>query len=66
MSALDDFDVTLTLCFTPEHRGLQPHHTSPPQAAEEYAEFCARIVGRYVPGSGVAARVKRDLAAHVS
>jgi beta-xylosidase len=55
MSALDDFDVTVTMCFTPEHRGLQPHHTSPPQAAEEYAEFCARLVRRYAPGYGLPA-----------
>ena len=48
MAALDDFDVTVTFCFTPEHRGIQPHHTSAPQAAEEYAEFCARMVRRYV------------------
>ena len=47
MRALDDFDVTVTFCFTPEHRGLQPHHTSPPQRAEEFAEFCAKMVGRY-------------------
>jgi beta-xylosidase len=65
--ALDDFDVTLTLCFTPEHRGLQPHHTSPPQAAEEYAEFCARMVRRYAPGAAVAAReVRTAEAAQVS
>jgi beta-xylosidase len=50
MLALDDFDVTLTLCFTPEHRGIHPHHTSAPQVAEEYAEFCARMVRRYVGG----------------
>jgi len=40
--------VTVTFCFTPEHRGIQPHHTSAPQVAEEYAEFCARMVRRYV------------------
>ena len=51
MKALDGFDVTLTFCFTPEHRGLQPHHTSPPQVAEEYAEFCARMVRRYAGSS---------------
>jgi beta-xylosidase len=50
MRLLDDFDVTVTFCFTPEHRGLQPHHTSAPQVAEEYAEFCARMVRRYAPG----------------
>ncbi len=45
--ALEPFDTTVTFCFTPEHRGLVPHHTSPPQAPEEYAEFCARMVRRY-------------------
>jgi beta-xylosidase len=47
MKALDEFDVTLTYCFTPEHRGIQPHHTSPPQCLEEYADFCARMTRRY-------------------
>jgi beta-xylosidase len=49
MRALDDFDVTLTMCFTPDHRGLLPHHTSAPQVPQEYAEFCARMVRRYAP-----------------
>ncbi|HEX5775928.1 MAG TPA: beta-xylosidase [Caulobacteraceae bacterium] len=49
MEALEDFEVTATFCFTPEHRGIEPHHTSPPQAAEEFAEFCARMVRRYAP-----------------
>src|SRR3546814_14335930 len=30
MVALEEFDVTLTFCFTPEHRGVVPHYTSPP------------------------------------
>jgi len=47
MEALADFETTVTFCFTPEHRGLQPHHTSPPQAAQEFAEFCAAMVRRY-------------------
>jgi beta-xylosidase len=47
MRALEDFDVTLTFCFTPEHRGHRPHHTSPPLQAEEFADFCARMVRRY-------------------
>ncbi|MBZ4418782.1 beta-xylosidase [Myxococcus sp. RHSTA-1-4] len=47
MKALEDFDVTLTFCFTPEHRGHSPHHTSPPLQAEEFAGFCARMVRRY-------------------
>lgn len=47
MAALSDFDVTVTFCFTPEHRGLAPHHTSPPVVAEEFAEFCGSMVRRY-------------------
>jgi beta-xylosidase len=49
MEALADFEVTVTFCFTPEHRGIAPHHTSPPQVAAEYAEFCAAMVRRYAP-----------------
>jgi beta-xylosidase len=47
MRALNDFDVTLTFCFTPEHRGLLPNHTSPPREPAEFAEFCAKMVRRY-------------------
>jgi beta-xylosidase len=47
MDALGDFDVTVTFCFTPEHRGLMPHHTSPPQVPEEFAEFCSTMIRRY-------------------
>jgi beta-xylosidase len=47
MDALAEFDVTVTFCFTPEHRGIAPHHTSPPLVPEEFAEFCARMVDRY-------------------
>jgi beta-xylosidase len=49
MEALSDFEVTVTFCFTPEHRGIEPHHTSPPQVVEEFAEFCAEMVARYAP-----------------
>ena len=45
--ALDPFEVTVTFCFTPEERGLAPHHTSPPLVDEEFAEFCARMLRRY-------------------
>ena len=51
MRALEEFEVTLTFCFTPEHLGVQPHHTSPPVAIEGYAEFCAEMVRRYAPVS---------------
>ncbi|MDB4969005.1 MAG: beta-xylosidase [Myxococcales bacterium] len=47
MKALEPFEVTVTFCFTPEQRGAQPHHTSPPLYADEFAEFCARMVRRY-------------------
>jgi beta-xylosidase len=53
MEALSDFEVTITFCFTPEHRGLEPHHTSPPQVAEEFAEFCASMVRRYASGKAI-------------
>jgi beta-xylosidase len=47
MRALEPFNVALTFCFTPERAGVRPHHTSPPQHPEEYAEFCAKMVRRY-------------------
>ena len=47
MEALADFDVTVTFCFTPEHRGIAPHHTSAPRHPEEFAEFCAAMIRRY-------------------
>src|SRR6185312_2833103 len=31
MAALEEFEVTLTLCFTPAHLGLEPHYASPPR-----------------------------------
>jgi len=52
MEALADFDVTVTFCFTPEHLGLMPHHTSPPVQRELFAEFCGAMIRRYA-GSGV-------------
>jgi beta-xylosidase len=47
MRLLEPFDVTVTFCFTPERAGIRPHHTSPPQHPEEYAEFCAKMIRRY-------------------
>jgi beta-xylosidase len=47
MKALEPFDVTVTFCFTPESRGLAPHHTSPPQVVDEFAAFCSEQVRRY-------------------
>jgi beta-xylosidase len=50
MRALDPYELTLTYCFTPESCGVRPHHTSPPQRAEEYAAFCAKMTRRYTHG----------------
>jgi beta-xylosidase len=47
MGALEEFAVTVTFCFTPESRGVRPHHTSPPLAIGEFAEFCANMTRRY-------------------
>jgi hypothetical protein len=47
MAALEEFDTTLTLCFTPEHLGVAPHYTSPPKRTEDFAEFTRWAVGRY-------------------
>jgi beta-xylosidase len=47
MSALEDFDITLTYCFTPGSCGINDHHTSPPHRVEEFADFCARMTRRY-------------------
>ncbi len=49
MAALEPFDVTVTFCFTPEHKGVIPHHTSPPKDPREFADFCAAMVRRYAP-----------------
>jgi beta-xylosidase len=55
MEALADFDVTVTFCFTPEHRGIAPHHTSAPLVKEEFAEFCATMTQRYAGTRAVVA-----------
>jgi beta-xylosidase len=47
MKALEPFETTITLCFTPPSRGKVPHHTSPPLLPEEFGEFAAQVVRRY-------------------
>lgn len=49
MAALAEFDVTVTFCFTPEHEGIAPHHTSPPREPQRFAEFCGEMIARYAP-----------------
>ncbi|MFD2648912.1 beta-xylosidase [Devosia albogilva] len=62
MKALEDFDVTVTFCFTPEHRGIAPHHTSAPLVPEEYAQFCADMIARYAPAQQTSNVVSLDQA----
>ncbi len=49
MRALQPFETTITLCFTPQHLGVQAHYTSPPKSKKDFAEFAAWAVGRYAP-----------------
>jgi beta-xylosidase len=53
MKALEEFEVTLTFCFTPECCGIRPHHTSAPRRLHEYADFCRAMVARYAPAAAV-------------
>jgi beta-xylosidase len=54
----------VTFCFTPEHRGIAPHHTSAPQVKEEFAEFCAAMIRRYGGGTRSGGRLdERELSA---
>jgi hypothetical protein len=53
MHALEPFEVTLTLCFTPARAGRIPHHTSPPINLSDFADFCAEIARRYAPVESV-------------
>jgi beta-xylosidase len=47
LDRLADFDLTLTLCFTPARAGRAPHHTSPPVHLSDFADFCAAVLSRY-------------------
>jgi beta-xylosidase len=64
MGALEEFDTTLTLCFTPEHLGKVPHYTSPPKNPADFVEFTRQIVGRYAPRR--TSRPEPDLVPHTS
>jgi beta-xylosidase len=54
MKTLDPFEVTMTLCFTPQHLGIEPHHTSPPVDNAKFASFASWAVERYAPASASA------------
>jgi beta-xylosidase len=47
MAALDGFELTATFCFTPESKGIRPHHTSAPRDTQEFADFCVEVLRRY-------------------
>ena len=47
MRMLDEFDLTLTFCYTPNELGVREDHTSPPREPELFGEFCGRMVKRY-------------------
>ena len=54
MEALEPFDTTVTFCFTPEHLGVEPHHTSPARDPQQFADFCQQMVERYAPARAAA------------
>ncbi len=53
MAALAEFDTTVTFCFTPEHLGIAPHHTSPAVEPQRFADFCAWMIDRYAPAGAL-------------
>jgi beta-xylosidase len=61
MEALAEFDVTVTFCFTPQHLGIAPHHTSPARDPQAFADFCAWMIERYAPASTASAVRAPDL-----
>ena len=62
LKALDSFDVTLTLCFTPAHLGVEPHYTSPPRQAGDFADFAQWAVQKYAMQTPRKDAVKPDAA----
>lgn len=62
MRVLAPFQVALTLCFTPAHLGIEPHHTSPPKDPLQFAEFASWAVARYAPVSSSTDRTPKEFA----
>jgi beta-xylosidase len=58
MEALAGFNVTVTFCFTPEHLGIAPHHSSAVHEPEAFADFCAWMIDRYAPASAAMPAVR--------
>lgn len=61
MNALDEFNTTITLCFTPEHLGVVPHYSSPAKNPADFGEFTAWAVRRYAPVGRCASELSKDL-----
>ncbi|WP_296722332.1 beta-xylosidase [Erythrobacter sp.] len=59
MEALADFDVMVTYCFTPEHLGVEAHHTSCARDPQAFADFCAEMTERYAPARALRAAMPR-------
>ena len=51
MKMLEPFQTTLTLCFTPEHLGIEPHYASPPKDHESFTHFARWAADRYAGSS---------------
>ncbi|MEO8724922.1 MAG: beta-xylosidase [Acidobacteriaceae bacterium] len=63
MEALDEFAVTMTLCFTPQHLGRLPHYTSPPKNNQDFVDFTRWAVNRYAKAQA-GAQLEMPVAAH--
>lgn len=54
MQALDEFNTTITLGYTPEHLGMERHYASPPRDPNDFADFAAWVTARYAPANRTA------------
>lgn len=60
MEKLQEFDITLTLCFTPPSRGKVSSITSPPLEPGEFAEFASQVIRRYAMAESPLPPLTRD------
>jgi hypothetical protein len=51
-AALSPFEVTLTLCFTPEGKGVGAGEASPVQNPSDFARFVSDVARRYAVPKG--------------
>lgn len=58
LTALRDFEVTLTFSGTPLHFGIRSRPTSAPRDPALFAAFCASMVARYAPAHSAPVRVR--------